>query len=123
MAVWGRTRVRGNPMTTPIRTRWHHLTRLIKADEVYLIAPPGGKSQRLEAMGGKLDVLQSIVDQIGTLPKFVIDPELDKLTVGDAYHKSLLDMKKADVLHLPFPGLIVEMPKPAFAQKSNQAGD
>lgn len=102
-------------MTTPIYTKWHKIVQLVnEGEKVYLPAPKaGGHVTRFTKAGGNLELLKTYVKQFSVLPKFVLDPELTQLAVGSDYEKSLMDMKRAGVLHLPFPGVIVEIPRTA----------
>lgn len=94
-----------------IRTQWHKVMPLIEKDEVYLTAPPGGAGQHWSVFNNEGDhtaVLKKLVKNAGDLPKFVIDPELLKLSSKKEFQASMLDMQKAGVLHLPYQGMIVE---------------
>lgn len=95
-------------MTTHIRTRWHYVMPLVDADEVYLTAPSDGRALHWSEYNCEPKKLKALLRQTGDLPRFVIDRELLELAQKMEYSKSLLDMKKAGVLRLPFPALTVE---------------
>jgi hypothetical protein len=97
-------------MQSTIHTKWHRLRELIDADEVYLTAPKGGKAQHISEFGGDLPYIQGLITQFDNLPKFVVDPELQTIVRKGEFHKSMLDMKRAGVMRLPFPVMIVELP-------------
>jgi hypothetical protein len=93
-----------------VRTKWHRLIPLVDTDEVYLTSPPveGGKAPHWSDYGSNPDELKKMIHGFSHLPKFVIDPELLGLIEEQEYQKSLLDMKRAGVMRLPFPQVIVE---------------
>lgn len=98
-----------------IRTKWHHIAPLIEQEHIYLTAPQDGKCQFYKDMNLDVNSLKKFLDDINTLPRFVIDRELiDTATKGE-YTQSLIDMKRAGVLHLPYREMVVE-----FQGKSNR---
>ena len=105
-----------------IRTKWHHLWPLIDKDEVYLSAPKGGKALHgREEFGLDYSKLLRFLTQVSSLPRFVIDRELIDIARKSEYVSSLIDMKKAGVLRLPYPAMIVEYDNytgEAFSEKS-----
>lgn len=92
----------------PIRTKWHRLNPLIDAESVYLTAPKGGLSQPFT---GHREELKEFLGQLGKLPKFVVAPELVDIANDADFRRSLLDMKRAGVMRLPFPAMVVEYPR------------
>jgi hypothetical protein len=52
--------------------------------------------------------LKNFINDASDLPRFVIDRELIELATKGEYTQSLIDMKRAGVLHLPFREMIVE---------------
>jgi hypothetical protein len=97
-------------MQTNIRTRWHKLVQLVDENEVYLTSPPGGEAKHwLEYGPVKHEgTIKKFVKDLCELPKFVVDTDLLELVMKEGYAQSLMDMRKADVLRLPFPAVIVE---------------
>lgn len=91
-----------------IHTKWHHIRPLIDADEVYLTAPRGGKAHHWGRHKPSPDKLKSWLEDMDQLPRFCIDSDLMDLVQKEEFTLSLLDMKKADVLRLPFPAMIIE---------------
>lgn len=99
-----------------IRTKWHKIREMILSDNVYFTAPKNGRAIHTSEVGsGKLsgaevlDMIGSFEKEVGdTAPKFIIDPELMDITSEVEFHKSILDMKRANVLRLPYPIMIVE---------------
>jgi hypothetical protein len=92
-----------------IRTKWHHVMDLIDKDEVYLTAPSGGKAKHVENYGiKKLDTLKAFLKDISDLPRFVVSRELMELAGKPTYTESMLDMKQAGVLNMPFAAQTVE---------------
>lgn len=96
-----------------IHTKWHHLLPLIDADEVYLTAPPGGVVSHTSEWGFDKKVYRDFIDGMSALPKFVISPELLSLTKEKNFTKSLFDLKRAGLMRLPFPTMVVEIPLPS----------
>jgi hypothetical protein len=95
---------------TMIRTKWHRLKPLVDEGVVYWTAMPGEKCMPWDDLSTMtMAKLYDMVATLGALPKFVIDPELINMMKDDDYQRSLLDMKTADVLRLPFPACIVEV--------------
>lgn len=93
---------------TIIRTKWHHILPLIEKDEVYLTAPKGGKSKHYSEYGLKIPVLKRFLSDLENLPHFVVDKELLMLATKGEFTESMLDMKQAGVLRLPFSAMVVE---------------
>lgn len=91
-----------------IRTKFHKIMPLFKADEVYISAPKGEQAHHWSDLKPKRKMLGWLVGRISELPKFVIEDELMKLASGEKFHQSILDMKKAGVLRLPYPAMTVE---------------
>lgn len=98
-----------------VRTKWHRIIPLIDAGEVHLTAPPvvqyprwKGMAPPWEDLGGNPEKLKTLVHACDDLPRFVIDSELVSLIKDQDYQRSLLDMKRAGVLRLPYPELVVE---------------
>jgi hypothetical protein len=96
-----------------IRTRWHKLMPLINAEQVYFTAPKGGMSTPFEDVGGNINALRQLITVMGKhVPLFVVDQSLVELSNTLDFHKSLIDMKRAGVLRLPYPAMIIEIPIP-----------
>lgn len=98
-------------MTTPIKTKFHHIEDIIRSGQIYLTSPKGGTASRLididPTMGGLAGVKASLQIMEG-LPHFVIDNELVHLSRKQEYIQSLLDMKRAGVMRMPFPAMVIE---------------
>lgn len=97
-------------MTQQIRTKWHKILSLIEAGEVYLTsaAIQGQSAQHWSDFGPNSTLAKQFVARLAELPKFVIADQLLPLTGQENFQQSLLDMKDAGVLHLPYPAMIVE---------------
>lgn len=96
-------------MTQQIRTKWHKILPLIDQDEVYLTAPQGSKSVHWSRFAPKVPLLKTFLAHVGMLvPTFVVADELQQIVRTERFQLSLLDMKKAGVLRLPFPAMLVE---------------
>jgi len=91
-----------------IRTKWHKIMPLIDAGEVYLTSPENGKCSPWETCDTDLEQLRGLVKLLEPIPKFVIERELLNIACDDEYYKSMLDMRRAGVLRLPFPAAVVE---------------
>lgn len=91
-----------------IRTKWHKIIPLIETRQAYITAPKAGLAAHLSEYQIDDDMIKHFVEGWGQLPKFVIDAELMQLARDKDYLNSLTDMKKAGVLRLPFPAMIVE---------------
>lgn len=94
---------------TAIRTKWHRAVELLNSDEVYLTSP----KDKLAPHHGWFDIDRGSVLKLITggltTPDFVIDPELYAISSDKEYQRSLLDMKRAGVLKLPYPVVGVEL--------------
>lgn len=95
-------------MTEHIRTKWHHLRQLFKDDEVYITAPAGGRSTHWGDLQPQTEHVEFMLDEFERLPRFVVDTDILEIVMQDKYQYSLMDMKRAGVLRLPFPALMVE---------------
>lgn len=91
-----------------IRTKFHKILPLMRQDEVYISAPKGEKAISWDYLKPRKDMFEWFLDKISELPKFVVEDELMQLATGEKFHQSLLDMKKAGVLRLPYPAITVE---------------
>lgn len=92
-----------------IRTKWHHIMELIDKNEVYLTAPYGSKAKHAQNYDiRKFDTLKSFLKDMDGLPRFVVSRELMELAGKPTYTESLLDMKQAGVLNMPFAAQTVE---------------
>lgn len=100
----------------PIRTKWHKIVQLVEEGEVYLTAPPkvAGKvfehyyADHWDDFNPNKKAMRFMIQQFSELPKFVVDSDLLELVMPEGFEHSLLDMKKAEVLRLPFPAMLVE---------------
>lgn len=97
-------------MGEQIRTKWHRVMELIRDGQLYFTAPPGGVSPHCSDMHVDPDRLAGMLEGMEHIPRFVFDQKLFDLAQDGEFHKSLLDMKKADLLHLPFEEVVVELP-------------
>lgn len=97
-------------MTQHVRTWWHRIVPAVDAGEVYLTAPRGGHSARAADYGLDPDRLRSVVQQFGECPHFVVERELVDLATEHDYYLSMRDMRRAGVLHMPYPAALVEWP-------------
>jgi hypothetical protein len=93
-----------------IRTKWHRLLELVDKGEVTSLAPKDGLAKWHEEAGMDLVKIKEALLAVNDVPKFVVDPALLDLSRKDEFHRSLLDMKRAGVLHLPFPLALIEIP-------------
>ena len=92
-----------------IRTRWHKVMPLIMADEVYLTSPPDGHAPHWSKFNPESKVMTSLVEGITKdCPKFVVDRELMELCTKEDFQQSIMDMRKANVMHLPFKEMLIE---------------
>jgi hypothetical protein len=99
-------------MPQQIRTKWHQVQEMINEDEVYVSAPIDGKAEHWDKMKPDKNMMKFLAQQYAELPRFVISDELMELAQGENFHQSLLDMKKAGVLRLPYPAIMVEFRTP-----------
>lgn len=95
-------------MTEHIRTRWHHLRKIVQEDEVYITAPKGGRSTHWEDLLPSRDAFEFALDEFETLPRFVVDTDILEIVMKDKYQHSLVDMKRAGLMRLPFPAIVLE---------------
>jgi hypothetical protein len=96
-------------MTQPIRTKWHKILPIIEANNVYLTAPSGGQAPHWSRFNPKTKLAKTFVTHLSdSVPKFVVEDELIKLASQENFQDSLMGMKRAGVLRLPFPAIIVE---------------
>ena len=98
-----------------IRTKWHHVLPLIKEEQVYITAPKNGKSAFFRDVGLNPERLKAFVEDVSDLPRFVVDRELIDLATKGEYTQSLIDMKRAGVLRLPYREMIIE-----FQQRTSE---
>lgn len=103
-----------------VRTKYHRLLELIDDDQIYLSAPGPGSTDEIGVVkhgtaahytdyGFKKDAIRWIYSEpFAKLPKFVFDQELIQLVTDLDYHESVMAMKEAGVMRLPFPAMIVE---------------
>lgn len=104
-------------MAAPIRTKWHRIIPLIDAGETYFTAPPDGKATFWQDVAGvnALQVRPFIEYVSAMVPKMVMDPSLIALVNKEECAKSIIDMKKAGVMRLPYPTMVVEIPCPDWS--------
>jgi hypothetical protein len=95
-------------MTTHVRTKWHHLRKLVLDDEVYITAPQGGRANHWSFLHPNVPAFGYLLTEFGKLPRFVVDSDVLELVMRDKYQQSLLDMKRAGVMRLPFPAMMIE---------------
>lgn len=95
-----------------IRTKWHKILPLIEEDEVYFTAPKEGTATHWSKFKSKPEVFKQFVLELGELPKFVIEKDLLEISLNEGFQQSIVDMKKAEVLRLPFPAMTVEFSGP-----------
>lgn len=91
-----------------VRTKWHHILPLIEEDQVYMSAAKDGKARSYKDFGMKREALIKFVKDVDALPRFVVDRELMDIAAKGEYTQSLIDMKRAGVLHLPYREMVVE---------------
>lgn len=102
----------------PVRTQWHKIQEAIKSDNLHFTCP------KQSTIGGDLEVaehytkyhgdrayIEGHLKQWDNLPRFVIDPELIELATDKEFLKSVWDMKRAGVMRLPFPAMVIELPR------------
>jgi hypothetical protein len=92
-----------------IRTRWHKIVPAIEQDELYLTAIPNQNVTHYSNYQINRETFVEWLGDLEELPKFVIEPDLLEIAVNGGYQKSLFDMKKAGVLRMPFPQMLVEL--------------
>lgn len=101
-------------MTQIIRTKLHKVLPLVDAGQVVTTSPPGALSQYADreeiGMSFQYDEFTAFFKTMAEVPTFIVDPELLALAKQSDCHKSMIDMQKADMLHLPFPCMWVEIP-------------
>lgn len=92
------------------RTLWHHVRGLVDQDEVYLTAPSDGKAihWRNDGYTPNEPGFRALLDELEHVPRFYVAEELIDLVQEDSFQRSMLDMKQAGVLRLPFPAMMVE---------------
>lgn len=98
-------------MTNIIRTKFHHIQALIDKEEVYFTAPIDGTATLVRDVFPGKDVVHSFSEhlkRIEQIPHFVIDDDLIDIALKKESLLSIMDMKKAGVLRLPFPRMLVE---------------
>lgn len=91
-----------------VRTKWHKILPLLTKGKAVLSGKafvPFPDNVDLKKLVGFLAIAE-------TFPHFVIDPELSGLSGKMEYQHSLLDMKRAGVLRLPYPAMVVEYTPP-----------
>lgn len=93
-----------------IRTKWHVLKELLKQGEVYSPAPRGEKALAWDDIGWDIGHILVAISEADSMPKFVFDLSLMELITDKEFRLSLLDMKKAGVLKLPYKDIVVEFP-------------
>lgn len=106
-------------MTVQSHTHWHKIFEAIDNKQVYFTGPtntpsikdPSSWVRPYDVMGANLANVRALFECWSALPKFTVAPELVALSREDDMCRSLLDLKKADTLHLPYPAMIVEFPK------------
>ena len=95
-----------------IRTKWHRLKELLEAGVVYFTAAENGSAPYHDEIPCNIQRLAHLITLCDKLPKFVVDPELVQLAQQDVYLESMVDMKRAGVLRLPYPTMVIEVPHP-----------
>lgn len=90
-----------------VRTRLHHLPKLLDSESVYWTAPKGGLARVApQLVPSRRDrLLRNIQDT----PKFVLSSELCNWERREEYHRSVLDIKRAGLLKMPFEHVVVEV--------------
>lgn len=103
-------------MKQQIRTRWHKLREVTedpRRENLHLTAPTGGYAPLAKVVpNSESNPFTDFVRILDSVPKFVIEHDLLELVSTSGYRHSLLDMKEAGALRLPFPAMVVEMTSP-----------
>lgn len=73
-----------------------------------MTAPYGGHVDYYKDQNLDVDVVKEFLNDWSETPKFVFDSSLLGLAREEEYHQSLIDMKEAGVLKLPYPAMLVE---------------
>jgi hypothetical protein len=92
-----------------VRTRFHKVIPTIEKGDLYLTAIPGQNCAHYMQYQINPRVVVDWLGDLDHVPKFVVDPELLDIAKDGNYQQSLLDMKRADLLRLPFENVLIEI--------------
>lgn len=92
-----------------IRTKWHRARELLEAGQVWMTAEKGKMAKTWDEVRLDMSRLSRFFELCESLPKFVIDNATVGLVTTKDAGLSLLAMKQADALRLPFPAMVVEI--------------
>lgn len=102
-----------------IRTKAHKVMPLFDSGAVFFTAPskddnkdpePHDLAPPVKHFGFNFAQFRPYLEKIVSFPKFVIDPELQEMSNDHELGKSIVDMKRAGKLRMPYPQMLVELP-------------
>lgn len=91
-----------------IRTKVHKIPEFIQQGLVYILGGTKGPTPLFHFDHDPAIVRSLYQDTLASCPIFSIDPALMEIASTKDFHRSILDMKRAEVMRLPFPAMIVE---------------
>jgi hypothetical protein len=98
-------------MPQPVRTHWHTIVDLMETGDVWVRKPGPNSEHWSEIPGFKWEEFAGLIRRCSSLPKFCLTEEVATIVMtSEECHASLTAMRDADVLRLPFPEMIVEVP-------------
>ena len=95
---------------TQIKTKWHVFKQCFLDRQLLYPAPKGGKGQYCDEFGMSNEAFVHFIEGCDRLPKFVFSETLATAFKDEKQVRSLIDLKNAGLLKLPYPAMLVESP-------------